>query len=515
MSLTTRLTTTKFVSAFAFLSVIPKGDLLLKASPKASRLLQRNLEGAQPLQRNLEGAQPLQRKLEGARLQPCHKTHLSKWALAPAVCLLSALPLQAQGPNTTTLNPPSIIAITGGKLLTITHGTIENGTLILDHGKITAVGPASTPIPTGATIVDAHGMTVYPGLFDAETNLGLTEVSSDENSNDLVETSDEIMPQMHVTDAFHAETVRIPVNRINGVTTAIVAPASEDSIAGQDALIQLYGRDRDTMILTPDIALAMTFDSGVKRGGRGGGKFPSTRMGVASQLRQTFYDAQSYMAEIDKAIKDKKDAPKRDLKLEALIPYLKGEKPVVLGAEASQDVEVAMAIANEFHLRVILNHVTHAQDILDKIAAYKVPVIVGSIYDAPQANERFDAVFSLPAELQKRGVKIAFSTVNQNGPVADSRNLPYAAGYAVAYGLPYDEALKAITLNPAEIFGMGDKLGSLDTGKIANVVIANGDPLDVRTSVQQVFINGIPIPMTSRQTQLRDEYDSLTHRSKP
>ena len=457
----------------------------------------------------------LSTNVEGAWLQPCHKRPARKWALAPGVCLLAALAQAQTGPNTTTLHPPTTIAIVGGKLLTITHGTIENGTIILDHGKITAVGLASTPVPAGATLFDAHGMTVYPGLFDAETNLGLTEISSDENSNDLVEPSDEISPQMHVTDAFHAETVRIPVNRINGVTTAIVAPASEDSIAGQDALIQLYGRDRDTMILTPDVALAMNFDSGVKRGGRGGGKFPSTRMGVASQLRQTFLDAQAYIGETEKALRDKKDPPRRDLKLEALIPYLKGEKPVVFGAEASQDVEVAMAIAQEFHLRVILNHVTHSQDILDKIAAYKVPVIVGSIYDAPLANERFDAVFSLPAELQKRGVKIAFSSLNNNTPVSDSRNLPYAAGYAVAYGLPYDEALKAITLNPAEMFGMGDKLGSLDTGKIANVVIANGDPLDVRTSVQQVFINGIPIPMTSRQTQLRDEYEPLTHKPKP
>jgi imidazolonepropionase-like amidohydrolase len=140
-----------------------------------------------------------------------------------------------------------------------------------------------------------------------------------------------------------------------------------------------------------------------------------------------------------------------------------------------------------------------------------VPVIVGSIYDAPQANERYDAVYSLPAELQKRGVKIALSSFS-DGPSADSRNLPYAAGYAVAYGLPYDEAMKAITLNPAEMFGVGDKLGSLDVGKVANVVIANGDPLDVRTSVQQVFIEGVPIPMTSRQTQLRDQYLPLTQK---
>jgi len=445
---------------------------------------------------------------------------LSMRSVGVCAVVASAMLVRAQGPNNTVLNPPSTVAIVGGKLLTVTHGTIEDGVVVLDHGKIAAVGTAaSVKIPAGATIFDAHGMTVYPGLFDAETNLGLTEVSADENSNDLVETSDEIEPQMHVVDAFRAETVRIPVNRINGVTSAIVAPASEDSISGQDALIKLYGRDATTMIVTPDIALAMNFDGSVRRrSGHGFGKFPSTRMGVASQLRQTFLDAQAYMAELDAAAKkaDKdKPGPKRDLKLEALIPYLKGEKPVVLGAEASQDVEVAMAIAQEFHLKVILNHVTHAQDILDKIAAYKVPVIVGSIYDMPAANERYDAVYSLPAELQKRGVKIAFSSLSNGGPVSDSRNLPYAAGYAVAFGLPYDEAIRAITLSPAEMFGVGDKLGSLDVGKIGNVVVANGDPLDVRTSVTQVFIDGIAIPMTNRQTELRDEYESLTHKAKP
>jgi imidazolonepropionase-like amidohydrolase len=167
-----------------------------------------------------------------------------------------------------------------------------------------------------------------------------------------------------------------------------------------------------------------------------------------------------------------------------------------------------MQIAQEFKLKVVLNHVTHSQEILDKIAAYKVPVIVGPIYDFPSANERYDSVFTLPAELQKRGVKIAFSSAGGRGgnPGGFERNLPYAAGYAVAYGLPYDEALKAITLNPAEIWGVADKLGSLDVGKTANVVIANGDPLDVRTDVKQIYIEGHPIPMQSRQTRLRDEY---------
>lgn len=434
-----------------------------------------------------------------------------------ACASLPALTASAQtvqpGPNDTAGTTAKTIAIVGGKVLTVSHGTIENGTVIMSGGKIVAVGTTkATKVPAGAEVFDAKGMTVYPGLFDAETNLGLTEVGSDENSNDLAETADEIEPQMHVADAFHAETVHIPVDRLNGITNAIVAPASEDSIAGQDSVIQLYGRDRDQMLMKQDIALAMNFEGSVRRKANynGPSKFPTTRMGLASQIRQAFLDAQAYEAEHAAAAKpDHKGAPpKRDLKLEALLPYLHGEKPVVLAARESYEVEVAMGLAKEFRLKVILNHVTHAQDVLDEIASYHVPVIVGSVYDFPRPDERYDAVYSLPAELQKRGVKIALSS--DGGGEGGSRNLPYAAGYAVAYGLPYDEALKAITLNPAEMFGLGDSLGSLDVGKTANVVVANGDPLDVRTSVKQVFIEGNAVPMVSRQTKLRDEYMPLT-----
>jgi len=318
------------------------------------------------------------------------------------------------------------------------------------------------------------------------------------------------MPHMHVADAFHSETELIPVARLNGITNAVVAPASNDSIAGQDIFIQLYGADRDQMILGRDVALAMNFGAGQRRrGGRGGkSEFPSTRMGLITQLRQTFLDVQDYVARRDAAAKKDDKSFKRDLKLEALIPYLKGERPVVIGVYEAYDIETIMGLAQEFHLKVVLNHVTHSQEVLDKIAAWKVAVIVGSIYDFPRADERYDAVFTLPAELVKRGVKIAISSADAGGPVSShsARNLPYAAGFAVAYGLPYDEALKAITLNVAEMFGFGDTLGSLDVGKTANVVLANGDPLDVRTDVKQVYINGVAVPMVSRQTMLCDEY---------
>ena len=153
---------------------------------------------------------------------------------------------------------PQAVALAGGKLLTVSHGTIENGTLVMTNGKIAAIGETGkVQIPSGAKIVDAKGMTIYPGLIDPESNFGLTEISADQMTNDLVERSDEIMPHMHVYDAFHSETELIPVARLNGITNAVVAPASENTISGQDIFIQLYGKDRDQMIMGRDVALAM------------------------------------------------------------------------------------------------------------------------------------------------------------------------------------------------------------------------------------------------------------------
>lgn len=427
-------------------------------------------------------------------------------ALAGICAVVCGLAAQGQTPAA------GPIVIRGGKLLTVTHGVIENGVLVMEDGKIAAVGAAgSVRIPAGATVVDAKGMTVYPGLFDAETNLGLVEIGSDAMTSDLNEVSDEIMPHMHVYDAFHAETMRIPIARYNGVTNAIVAPGPRDLISGQDALIQLYGADRDAMILGRDVALAVNYGAEQRRlpragmeGGGGGGapKYPSTRMGLITELRQTFLDTQDYVRRKAAAEKKGDGSFKTDLRYEALIPYLRGQKPVVIGVQQAYEIEPIMNVAQEFHLKVILNHVNHTQDALDQIAAYKVPVIFSSIWDLPDADERYDAVYSLPGKMAKLGIQVAISTDNAE----KDRNLAYAAGFAVAFGMSYDDALKSITLNPAQMFGVGDQYGSLDAGKVANVVIANGDPLDVRTSVQQVYINGIPVPMVTRQTELRDAY---------
>ena len=406
----------------------------------------------------------------------------------------------------------------GGKLLTVSHGTIENGVLVMQNGKILAVGAGnSIKIPKDARVIDTTGMTIYPGLIDSEDNLGLTEISAEQSTNDLIESSDEIMPHMHVYDAFHAESELIPVTRLNGVTNALIAPDSKDTLPGQDSFVQLAGKSSEDMVLIRDIAMPLNFTGDQRRNESfDKRKFPSTRMGMAAQLRQTFLDAQDYAqhwADYEKKKsetaqkpddKDKKTptAPKRDLKLEALLPYLQGKKPIVLAAEEANDLQTAVSLAREFNLKFVLDHISKSQSILDYVAGLKVPVIVGPIYEDPKPYERYDAVYSLPAQLYKRGVKIVFASFDAH----NVRNLPYQAGYATAFGLPYDEALKAITLNAAETWGVADQLGSLDAGKTANVVVANGDPLDVRTDVKQVFIAGQEIPMTSRQTRLRDQY---------
>lgn len=429
------------------------------------------------------------------------------------------------------------IVLRGGKLLTVSHGTIENGVVVIENGKIAAIGTAnSVKIPKDARVIEAKGMTIYPGLIDSETQLGLTEISAEDMTNDFIEPSEEIMPHMHVYDAFHAESELIPVTRYNGITNAVVAPGSRDTLPGQDSFVQLAGKSSEEMLLIRDVAMPLNF-SGEQRRNQGAfdrRKFPSTRMGLAAQLRQAFLDAQDYaqkLADYDKKkadyekgksdtapksdaaasadekdkAKDKKQPPtppKRDLKLEALLPYLQGKKIVVLAADESNDLQVAVGLAREFNLKFVLNHIAHSQSVLDYVAKLNVPVIVGPIYEDPKPYERYDAVYSLPAELNKRGVKIAFASYDAH----NARNLPYQAGFATAFGLPYDEALKAITLNAAEIWGVADKLGSLDVGKTANVVVATGDPLDMKTDVKQVFIEGKEVPMTTKQTRLRDMY---------
>lgn len=398
-------------------------------------------------------------------------------------------------------------AIIGARLLVVSAAPIDDGALVMRDGRIVAVGPsASVAVPAEATRIDGRGLTVYPGLIDSDTSLGLAERDMDFADNDVAEASQQIYPQARVVDAFNADTVHIPVVRYNGITNAVVAPGDLTSLPGRSAFIQLHADDRRKLIVEPELAMHVYLSSRVRRDG---GQFPGTRMGVVAQLRQTLIDARAYLA-------DRKPGTPRDARYEALAPYLDGSKPVVMAASEGQDVDAALALAREFKLKLILGDLVYARDQLDAVAASGAPVILGPIQLLPGANERYDAVYRLPAELHRRGVKFAFASggVNVIGRFmyprfAQTRNLPYLAAIAVAHGLPYDEALKGLTLYPAQIWGMDKDLGSLEVGKLANVVIANGDPLQMSTDVRQVFVRGVAVPMDSYQTRLRDQYGGV------
>src|SRR5580704_10716900 len=352
---------------------------------------------------------------------PARKPVWSKWLVwsghsCPLPLTLLLLLILTLTFSTQALTQDKPVVLKGGKLLTITHGVIENGVIILQGGKITAVGVASSVnVPSGAQVIDVTGMTIYPGLIDSETQLGLTEISAEDMTNDLVELSDEIMPHMHTAEAFHAESALIPVARMNGITNAVVAPDSGDTLPGQDSFILLAEATATEMLLIRDNAMPLNFTGDQRRnkGGFGARKFPSTRMGLAAQLRQAFLDAKDYKMKwadyerkkADAAQNKEKDKekekdrkseplpPKRDLKLEALLPYLEGKKTIVLAAECPSDLQTAVSLANEFKLKFVLNHISHSQPVLDYVASLKVPVIVGPIYEAPKEDERYDAVY--------------------------------------------------------------------------------------------------------------------------
>jgi imidazolonepropionase-like amidohydrolase len=293
------------------------------------------------------------------------------------------------------------------------------------------------------------------------------------------------------------------VDRLNGLLNAGISPGTDGPEPGQLAFIQFTDQP-GSLVLLPDGALIMNFGSGAQRHDM----YPSTLFGVAGFFREQLTRLRDYRAGLGLRDGHGKQIP--DQRLDALIPFVDGKRPIVAFASSDTEIGVALDIAQEFGLRIILAGATGIDTEIDRVAAAKIPVIVGSIWDIPADGKRFDHTFSIPARLVQRGVKVAIATFGQDA--GGARNLPYAAGYAVAYGLPYEEALKSITLNPAEMLGYAGSLGSLDVGKQANVVIADGDPLDVKTDVKHVFIRGVEIDMKNMQTILRDRYQ---HKTRP
>lgn len=392
------------------------------------------------------------------------------------------------------------VVITGATVHTLgPEGTIKNGTVVIENGKIKAVG-ASVPVPAGVRPIDARGKVVTPGFLDSFSRIGLVEVSAVEGSNDTETEDDRITAAFRVSDALNPHSALIPVNRVEGLTRVAVMPSTGESlIAGQGALIHLGGPG-DYVLRTPAALYATLGEAGANLAG-------GSRASALLRLREAFEDTRDYMAN-RKAFEqgERREYALSRLDLEALIPVVEGKLPLVLTVQRASDIQAALRLAREYKLDLILAGATEGWRVASEIAAAKVPVLVNPLDNLPGSFETLGATLENAARLHKAGVTLAF----MSGEAHNARNIRQAAGNAVAYGLPWNAALAALTAVPARIWGLADSYGTLEPGKDADVVIWDGDPLEVTTFPDAVFIRGVRMPMKTRQTELRDRYKDLS-----
>ncbi|HLG15448.1 MAG TPA: amidohydrolase family protein [Blastocatellia bacterium] len=420
-------------------------------------------------------------------------------ALLSSTLLPNAIHAQSRGET---------YAIRNARIVTVTGPVIERGTVVISNGKIAAVG-ANVPVPSGARVIDAAGLSVYPGMIDGGTVMGLTEIGSVAGTVDTSEIGDN-NANIHVDVAIRPDSSHIAVTRVNGITTTLTAPRG-GQISGQSALVNLDGWVVKEMLVKTPVAMHINWPGGLGQGFEfGGGQQRSVTELRREQDRQV-ENIKKILREA-KAYGDAKDARAKDpaipaqetnLKLEALIPVVRGQMPVVINANIERDIKNAIAFLDEMKLKGIIAGGIEAYKVADQLKAKNIPVIVGPVLRMPvKEDDGYDAAYANAGLLSKAGVKIAFQT----GDSAHSRDLPYNAGMASAYGLPKEEALKAVTIYPAEIFGVADQLGSIEKGKIANLIVTDGDPLEILTKVKHVFISGHEVPLTSRHTELYEKY---------
>ncbi len=397
--------------------------------------------------------------------------------------------------------------IRGGTVVPVVGAAIPNGSVVISGGKIQAVG-ANVQAPQGATVIDATGLFVYPGMIDSGTELGLTEIGSVPGSTDTREIGD-FNPQDVALSAVNAHSELIPVTRVNGVTT-VVTSATGALMSGTAALIDLWGWTTDEMAIKPRVAQVMSYPSsgGGRRGGGSGGRPEGDASETVSRqvraMRDFFADARAY-AEVKAKLAaggSVPNAPRVNQAMESLVPAIRGEMPVIFDVNTIDQIRGVLTLADSFKLKVILRGPRDAWRVADTLAARGIPVIVGPTTQVPGTDDPYDAIYAQPGALVKAGVKIAFQTSG----ASDVRDLPYNAALATGYGLDMDEAMKALTINPAQIFGVADRYGSLEPGKVANVIVTTGNPLDVRSNVKYLFIRGEQVPLTDRHTKLYEEF---------
>jgi imidazolonepropionase-like amidohydrolase len=393
------------------------------------------------------------------------------------------------------------VAIVNGRVLPVSGPPVEKGTVLIRGGRIAAVG-AGLQVPAGARVIDASGKTVTPGLLDSSTQVGIVEIPlSAEGTADEATTDAGLSAAFTVVDAFNGNSTVIPVTRVEGVTRALVTPAGTGSILlGQAAVIDFSGAQAPgSVVRAPAAMVAVLGEAGAAVAG-------GSRATAILRLREALQDAQDFARNrVAFNAAQRRPYARGRLDLEALLPVLRGEVPLAVQANRASDLLAAMRLADEFHVRIVLVGASEGWMVAGDIARRGVPVVVKPLANLP-AFDSLGATLENAGRLVRAGVTVALATFETH----NSRNLRQEAGSAVAYGLDHDAALRAVTLAPAQVWGIDAGYGSLEPGKDADVVVWSGDPFELSTTPEHVFIRGKEMPGDTRQRELFERYRNLT-----
>jgi len=398
------------------------------------------------------------------------------------------------------------IAITGGTVYPVSGPKIERGTVLIRDGKVVAVG-GDIAVPADAQRIDATGKWVTPGLVNAETQLGLFDVGFGGGNTDVAARGrgDALSPSFTVWEGVNPRSVYIAPARQDGVTSVITAPGGNSILSGQAAMLDLVDGDIGAMLVRAPAAMIANFN--VLPAGRVG-----SRGELFGKMREVLEDTKAYMrnrAAFERNATRTYVLGRTDL--EAMIPVVQGRVPLAIEASRASDIEAALRLAREYSIKLVLTGAAEAWMVADRIAAAKIPVLVGAMNNIPSGFNTLGQRQENPGLLRKAGVAVAIIG-NAGGGDEEGfniRNIRQEAGNAVAYGMPWDEALRAVTLAPAEMFGVADRIGSLQPGREANVVIWTGDPFEFSTRAEHMFVRGREYRTPTRQDELMQRYRKL------
>ena len=377
-----------------------------------------------------------------------------------------------------------MLCVKNGMIHDAVHEEAFRGDILVEDGKIKAIGE-NLEIPEDTEIVDAEGLQVYPGFVEAHGHIGLDGYGIGYEGMDYNEMNDIVSPQMRGIDGVKPMDPAFPMAAAAGVTCVCVGPGSANVLGGTFTAIKTVGKRVDDMVVRDGVAMKCAFGENPKRVYRD--KKDSSRMTTAALLRETLFKAKEYMEKKEAAGDDLSKKPSFDIKLEALIPVLKKEIPLKAHAHAAEDIFTALRIAREFDLKITLEHVTEGHLIAEELAEENVPLAVGPTLTSASKFELRNKSWTTPGLLAAADCQVSIIT---DSPVIPQEYLPLCAGLAVRAGMEPFAALQAITINPAKHAGIADRVGSLETGKDADIVITDGCPFEVSTKVEYVFIDG-------------------------